>query len=1031
MSEPKQAPEDTTTVVPRQKAVLEPTGEEPSGSADAPPAPALSPGLILAGRYVLLHPLGQGGMGVVMAAYDSRLDRRVALKLLTPQGDKSEAAELRLLREAQAMARVSHPNVLPVFDVGTLEDGRIFIAMEMVEGQNLHQWLRERPRSWREVLEAFQAAGRGLAAAHAAGLVHRDFKPQNVLVGREGQVRVTDFGVVRVSTTSAAGGPTPTPLNDSSAELPPLSGSSWTEQLTQAGAVVGTPRYLAPELFTGKAADERSDLFSYCVALYEALFQQSPYAGGSFEKRARAMLAGEVKPPPARTQVPAWVTRAVLSGLAFDPRERPGSMQELLQRLSRSPTQARLRWLVAAATAALVLGVAAQALAAWRVRSAERAQLCQGAPQRLAGVWDEAVQARMRQAFDATGKPYAKEAFLVVQHALGAYAEQWATQHREACEATRLRGEQSEELLTRRMACLDQRLQELEALGQVLSQADAPVVQKAAQATQSLPSLRQCSDTQALLAEVPPPETEEQRRAVEALRRELAQVRALTLSGRLKQAAELAELAVERARPLDYPPVLAEALLAKGRALLHFKPEESLQALTEAAHKANALKQDRLVAAAAAHIAKQLAVDRRDEEVRWWLGYLPFLIERLQGDAELEAELHAALGINQVYQGQGAEGLASLERAQRLLAQALGPDHYRTLAATNNTARAMWSLGRLVQAAQVMEQSASRLERSLGSQHIFIHEQSLNLASLYNQTGRYQEAALLLDKAEPVLRQSVPEASMSFYVWRDTYSSVEFERGNYAQARQHALAGIDILERIGAQRAPYMALALLDLSMVLMAMNRFPEALQVLNRAEQVTLERVGPEDSAMAQFMLIKAFWYGKQGKFAEELRLRERSLELILKKESESSATAQMVRLYLANALQQVGRSTEALEQARKLHPLVLESAGERSRFYIESLCVQGEALMALGRPQEALALLEQAAQRARESGVDPNLQASLHFQWARALAGAGAERARVDEQVAQTREALARSEAPDRRLQAELERWGRTHSVASDQR
>ncbi|WP_309893831.1 protein kinase domain-containing protein [Archangium sp.] len=1038
MSESKQPLDEEKTAIVQHKEVLEPAGREPpSGATASPvPAPALTPGSILAGRYALLHPLGQGGMGVVMAAYDTRLDRRVALKLLQPRADRSEAAELRLLREAQAMARVSHPNVLPVFDVGTLEDGRIYIAMELVEGQNLQQWQRERPRSWREVLEAYLSAGRGLAAAHAAGLVHRDFKPHNVLVGRDGQVRVTDFGVVRVSTTAiSASAPTEPPMTTSGTEqtpaLTPLTGRSWEEQLTEPGAVVGTPRYLAPELLTGRAADGRSDLFSFCVALYEALFQQAPFPGGSFEERARAMLAGNLTAPPVRTEVPTWVTRAVLSGLAFDPRERPASMRELLQRLSSSPTQARLRWLVAVATVALVLGITAQALAAWRVRSDERAQLCQGAPRRLVGVWDAAVQARVQQAFVATGKPYAQQTFLSVQQALESHASQWVAQHREACEATRLRGEQSEELLTRRMVCLERRLQELEALGQVLSQADVVMVQKAAQAAQSLPSLRQCADTQALLAEVPPPESGEQQRAVEALRRELAQVQALTLSGRLKQAAEAAEAAVERARPLNYSPVLAEALLAKGRALATFNPTQSLQALTEAAWTANALAQDRLLAAAAVQITKQLAAARRHDELRWWREYTPSLLKRIQGAAELEAEWHTALGIDLVSQGQAAEGLASLERAQRLLAQALGPDHYRTISAEHNAALAMRGLGRYVQAAKAMEHAASRLESLLGSQHPVVYHVSLNLASVYKRLGRYREAALLLDKAAQVMRQNVPENSMEFSMWRDTYSSVELDQGHYAQARLHALAGLEILEHMGASRSPQAASALADLAMALMMLDRYRESLEVIERAKQLLVETGNSEDLMLVQVLQVHAYWHARQGQFAQGLQLDERALALVLKKEGELGETAQMARLYRAGALLDVGRAAEALEESRKLHPQLLEAVGELGAHFVESLGIQGEALVALGRPQEALGLLEQAAKRARESGMDPNGQAGLHFAWARALADAGAEPARVAEQVAQTREALSRSEVPDKLLQVRLERWVRIHPSALSQR
>jgi len=188
----------------------------------------LSPGRTLAGRYTLLGTLGQGGMGLVLAAYDARLDRRVALKLLrSRRGSRSEKTEeARLLREAQAMARLNHPNVVAVYDAGTLENGSVFIAMEYVQGQTLSRWRQQQERSWREVLGVYLAAGQGLPAAHAAGLVHRDFKPDNVLVGEDGRVKVTDFGLARGEPTE----PLPTPSG-----MKALSAADWDTPLTLPG----------------------------------------------------------------------------------------------------------------------------------------------------------------------------------------------------------------------------------------------------------------------------------------------------------------------------------------------------------------------------------------------------------------------------------------------------------------------------------------------------------------------------------------------------------------------------------------------------------------------------------------------------------------------------------------------------------------------------------------------------------------------------------------------------------------------------
>ncbi|HEY0097284.1 MAG TPA: serine/threonine-protein kinase, partial [Archangium sp.] len=270
--------ERRTAVTDERRTVALGTGDAQAQQprTQAPEAPALGRGTPL-DRYVVLDPLGEGGMGMVYAAYDSVLDRKVALKLLPP-GDADAGPEAtsgsgraRLLREAQAMARLSHPNVVAVYDVHQHE-AQVFMAMELVDGQTLLQWEREQPRGWRELLTAFLAAGRGLAAAHAAGLVHRDFKPTNVLVGKDGRVRVTDFGLARPHNAPAElGADTPAP------DTGPVKGHSLLElNLTQRGAVRGTPAYMAPEQFRGATADVRSDQFSFAVSLWEALHGERP-----------------------------------------------------------------------------------------------------------------------------------------------------------------------------------------------------------------------------------------------------------------------------------------------------------------------------------------------------------------------------------------------------------------------------------------------------------------------------------------------------------------------------------------------------------------------------------------------------------------------------------------------------------------------------------------------------------------------------------------------------------------------------------
>ena len=295
------------------------TGEAVSGFAAEVTVPnALAPGASM-GRYTILERIGSGGMGMVYAARDPELGRRVALKVISTTS-RVGLPELRqrLLREAQAMAQVSHPNVTVVHEVGMV-GSQVFLAMEFVEGPTLRKWLEAAPRGWREVLEAYFQAGRGLAAAHAQGLVHRDFKPDNVLMGADGRARVADFGLVR-------------PGLDSQESLPDVLASP----LTAVGALLGTPGYMAPEQLRGQVPDARADQFSFCVAVYEALYGVRPYGGDNLIARLQIIERGEVTRPVGRHQVPAAIGAVLRRGLLGEPGRRYPSMDALLGALERA-----------------------------------------------------------------------------------------------------------------------------------------------------------------------------------------------------------------------------------------------------------------------------------------------------------------------------------------------------------------------------------------------------------------------------------------------------------------------------------------------------------------------------------------------------------------------------------------------------------------------------------------------------------------------------------------------------------------------
>jgi serine/threonine protein kinase len=272
------------------------------------------------GRFVLRGTLGCGGMGTVLEAYDAALDRKLALKVLHPTLDDRYA--LRLVREAQALAKLSHPNVVHVYEVGEVE-GRTFIAMELLHGRTLREWQEQERPDWRACVEAYLQAGQGLAAAHAAGLVHRDFKPGNCIIDADGRVRVLDFGLVRELEGAADDEPGTTARGRE-----PLG-----ETLTRTGVVLGTMAYMPIEQLDGKPVDARGDQFSFCVSLYEALYGERPFAGETLDLLAETLTSGTVRPAPAGTRVPKKLRSVLLRGLSADPGGRWPSMAALLREL--------------------------------------------------------------------------------------------------------------------------------------------------------------------------------------------------------------------------------------------------------------------------------------------------------------------------------------------------------------------------------------------------------------------------------------------------------------------------------------------------------------------------------------------------------------------------------------------------------------------------------------------------------------------------------------------------------------------------
>ncbi|HMB52085.1 MAG TPA: serine/threonine-protein kinase, partial [Thermoanaerobaculia bacterium] len=479
----------------------------------------LAPGTRV-GRFVVLYRLGAGGMGSVHAAYDPRLDRKVAIKLLHRQSaaeaEVGAAAAPDLEREARALARLSHPNVVTVHELGTA-DGRPFVAMELVEGRTLGDWLNGGERSWREVLWLFRAAGEGLAAAHDLGVVHQDFKPSNVMVTGDGGVRVLDFGLAAMETQRTAG----------------------------AEGVWGTPPYVAPERLEGAPADARGDQFGFCVALHEALWGRPPEWD----------TEGEPRRPPGRSRVPLVLWDALARGLARRPGDRHPSMVSLLAALDFERRSRRRRR--ALAVAAAVLAVTAVGYAAL---SSAPAELCGGGPERVGAVWNDGRRAEVLRAFRATGLPVADAAAALVGDRIDRFLASWQGSYAEACRATHVLGEQSDQLLDRRMLCLDARLAEVDALAGIFAAANPEIVLGAAESTHRLGDLERCADSEGLSRLPELPADPAARRRVETATARLAEQRARQAAGQPPETT-VVEAVAETAREAGYLPLETEALV--------------------------------------------------------------------------------------------------------------------------------------------------------------------------------------------------------------------------------------------------------------------------------------------------------------------------------------------------------------------------------------------------------------------------------------------------------------------------------------
>jgi tetratricopeptide (TPR) repeat protein/predicted Ser/Thr protein kinase len=921
------------------------------------------------GRYVILDRIGKGGMGVVYAAYDPELDRKLALKLLrTSTGDRSaDRRRVRMIREAQAMARLSHPNVIVVHDVGSF-DGQVFVAMEFIEGGSLAEWIKV-PRPWERVVEVFVLAGRGLAAAHEAGLVHRDFKPDNVMITETGRVVVTDFGLAR-----ASGGPDGSMDSEAFVDGPRKLATTVTAQ----GAIMGTPAYMAPEQHEGRIVDARSDQFAFAVALYEALYGQRPFPGDDVASLAYHVGSGNIRPPPARTLVPPWVRQVLLRALSVAPEDRYPSITALLADLERDRA-IRPRW------SGVLIGIGlatAIGVVAGFVLDRESTP-CSGASTRVAAAIGTEPQQAAKDAFLASGLSYAMEQWPAVEAALRDYGETWAASYEKVCEATHLHGEQSAALLDVRMACLSRRLDDAGALVELLGDADPQAIEHALPAVQSLPRVQACETVDDEGRGVPAPTDPTVAGEVESLRPHLARVAAFERTGVFTVGLAAAHELVERADAIEWPPLQAEAYLRLAslqRAAARW--DEAERNYKEALTRALRGEADEVAADASVALVGVVARSpARASEAEGWAGVADALLARTHAEPDTRAEL--------------------LQRRAELLE----------------------ATGRRDDALRPRSEAILLLIGAYGDHDIRVADASAGLAKLQHALGESAEARPLLERALEITEYNVGTDHPRTAELMHLLGTVELALHDYAAAQEHFSGALAVRE--GRAAAVETIETMRSLATTLAATGHDDAAWEQLVAAVAVAKATGdGALHAALELDLARAAMRHGDWSLASQEARRARRAIA-----ELPAATPSQLAEVdaWLARALLELGRLDDARTRARKAVAVLEEDAAGHALPLGEALTVLGEAALAEGDATGAIGPLERAIpllahdDDAEVAAFEWALtSARARFGLARALVSTGDATQRAHDLAEEARSALRDLDGPAADLRASIDAW-----------
>jgi tetratricopeptide (TPR) repeat protein/tRNA A-37 threonylcarbamoyl transferase component Bud32 len=747
-------------------------------------------------RYVISAVLGRGGMGTVYLAKDRTLGRDVALKL------HHRAGAERLHREAMAMAKLAHPNVVTVFEVATVDE-RLYVAMEYVRGETFRGWRSAKPRTWREIVAMLCGAGEGLVAAHAAGLIHRDFKPENILVGDDGRPRVGDFGLARIG---------PAPAVDA------INAALADTALTQAGSVLGTPAYMAPEQFTGDTVDARCDQFAFCIVAWEALYGERPFAG--IDRSSR-------KPAPRGSAVPVEVRRVLYRGLAIDPDARFADMKALLAAL-RSAAAPRTKRRVAAALVGVAIVAGGGYAAITSMQQHRQAEVCAAQGDSVRSLLTANTRVVMRMKFLATGSPLATDAFEHAMQVLTPYADTLAAQTTRACSAT----QDPVELRTAKRACLDAHTRELAAFTALLANPDETVVSRAPAAAWSLSETLPCGDPSTLLAET-------KHVAIP----ELDHAKALDDVGRYEEGLAEATKVLDAARKAGEREKQLAALLEVGNAKLELTQPDAARVFEDTVALAESLGHDR----EAAHAYSSLAaiagtIEKSYPEAHRYLALSRAKLERLGGkNLAIRADLFTTEAQILMDQNRLAEAEVAARQALATTEQAFGNHHPKVGAAVATLSQTLLAQEKLDEGMSTARRAVAIAEETLGADHPTTAGAGMNLAYALISAQKFDEARARLLRADEVFARVFGEMHPVRAAIAGNLGGLEQAQEHWDAALAHYRRAVSILEQTLGPDSGDTSGARRDVAKTLALSGRLKEAEAEQQRAMAI-LDKLGDD---------------------------------------------------------------------------------------------------------------------------------------------------------------------------------------------